>query len=170
MDEDLFRYYLNEIEGIDFENMWVARENGKIKAVLCSWDENVYKRYRIFTIPLGIKMLLLVLRFLSVFMKMPAYIREGESLQQKTLVLMAHDQSIEALSSLVRHVNNIHLGSAYTVLQTHFHKDDDMIMAQKGLFGFKVEIEAYMMTSDPELAKKIAKIPGPVLFEWPNFI
>lgn len=170
MDEDLFRYYLNEIEGIDLENMWVARENGKIKAVLCSWDENVYKRYRVLTIPFGTKMLLLVIRFLSLFMKMPASIKAGQTLKQKTLVLLAHDQSIEALSTLIRHVNNIHLGGAYTVLQTRIHKDDKMMEAQKGLFSFKLDIEAHMMTSGSDLAEQIANTPGPVMFEWPMFI
>lgn len=170
MSEDLFRYYLKEIEGIDLENMWVARENGVIKAVLCAWDENVYKRYRVLTIPRILKVLLKVFRFLSVFMKMPASINPGESLRQKTLVMTAHDQSIDAFSNLIKHVNNIHLGTEYTVLQTHFHKEDDMMMAQKGFFGLKLDIEVYMMTAEPHLSKEVASKPGPVLFEWPNFI
>ncbi len=170
ISEELFRYYLDKIEGIDLENMWVAREKGKIKAVLCAWDENIYKRMKVMTIPRGMKVALSVIRFLSGFMKMPATMRPGDALRQRTLVMMAHDQNIEALKNLVRHVYNIHRGTEYSVLQTHFHEEDPMRQVLKGMFGLKVEIEIHMLTGDPALGKKIEETSGPVLFEWPMFI
>ncbi len=170
MTDNLFRYYTTEIEGMDLDNMWVAREGGKIKAVLCAWDENIYKRWWVIKIPFSKKLLFMFMRFLSLFVKMPAPIRINEPLRQKTLVMCAHDQCLDGLKALLRHMNNIHLGKGYTVLQTHFHAEDDMLLAQKGLPRLKVEIEAYMATTDPELAGEIASIPGPVHFEWPMFI
>jgi len=165
--EKHFRYYLDEIEGIDLEHMWVARENGRIVAVLCSWDEKVYKSIRVMSIPFGMKLVFLATRFLSLFMKMPAAIRPGEALRQISLVMIAHDQNIGALKSLVRHVYNIYRGTEYTVIHTRFHEEDPMGQVLDGLFGLKVEIEVHMLTADPDLGKRIKETPGPVLFEWP---
>ncbi len=170
ISKDLFKYYLDEIEGIDLENMWVARDKGKILAVLCAWDENVYKRMKVMTIPKGMKIALSVIRFLSTFMKMPATMRPGDALRQRTVVMMAHDQNIAALKNLFRHVYNIHRGTEYSVLQTHLHEKDPMREVLKGMFGLKVKIEIHMLTADPALGKKIEESPGPVLFEWPMFI
>ena len=170
MSEELFRYYLSDIEGIGLENIWVARENGKIQAVLCAWDENVYKRWMVMKIPLGMKAVFWLTRFLSIFVKMPAPVITGKALRQKTLVLMGHDNNLYAFKSLVRYINNIHRGSEYTVLQTHFHKEDDMATALDGLLGLNVEIEIHMLTADPELSESIQKSPGPVMFEWPMYI
>lgn len=170
IDEELFRFYTDEIDGMDLSNFWIARENGRIKAVLCSWDENIYKRWMVISIPFGMKLVLSAMRFLSIFIKMPAAIKPGNPLKQKTLAMLAHDNSLEALRSLIMHANNMHLGSEYTVLQTHFHKDDPMIGAQKGLFSLTVDIEVHIITANPDLARKIAEAPGPVLFEWPIYI
>jgi len=77
-------------------------------------------------IPFGMKMALLLVRFLSIFFKMPAPLKTGKALRQKTLVMMAHDNDIEAIKSLIRHVHNQHRGTEYTVLQAHLHKEDEM--------------------------------------------
>jgi hypothetical protein len=112
----------------------------------------------------------MLIRFLGQILKMPAPIREKEHLKQKTLVMLAHDKNIGALAALMKHMNNIHLGKGYTVLQTHFHAEDELVKSQKGLFCVKIDIEAHMMTSDPDLAGEIALKKGPVYFEWPVYI
>ena len=168
--EEDFRHYLDKIEGIDLDNMWIARENGRIAAVLCAWDEKVYKSIRVMSIPFGMKLVFLATRLLSLFMKMPAAIRVGEALRQISLVMLAHDNNISALKSLVRHVYNIHRGTEYTVIHTRFHEEDPMRQVLDGMFGLKVEIEVHMLTGDPELGKRIKETPGPVLLAWPMHI
>lgn len=168
--EELLIYYISNIEGMGLENWWVARESGKIRAVLCAWDENIYKRWQVIRIPLSIKMLFWFTRSLSPFMKVPAPVTENSPLKQKTLVMAAHNKCPGALASLIRHMNNIHLGKDYTVLQTHFHIDDEMIRAQSGLPGLKVDIELHAMSAGPGLAEEIASRPGPSYLEWPVFI
>ncbi|MCK5821415.1 MAG: GNAT family N-acetyltransferase, partial [Bacteroidales bacterium] len=45
MSEELFRYYITEIDGMGLSQFRVARQDGKIKAVLCAWDEDRYKKW-----------------------------------------------------------------------------------------------------------------------------
>ena len=170
MSEDLLRRYLTEIQGIELENMRVARKDGKIKAVLCAWDEDVYKRWMVMKIPFGMKMAFVLVRILSLVFKMPAPLKTGKALRQKTLVMMAHDHDLEAMKSLVRHVHNEHRGTQYTVLQAHLHAEDKMSEALQGMFGLKVNVEMHTLTNDPKLSENIQKAPGPVLFEWPFYI
>jgi len=170
IDEEIFRFYIMEIEGMGLSNFWVAREKGRIKAILCSWDENIYKRYMVIKVPPGMRFVFRGISFLSRFFKMPASLKPGSPLRQKTLVMLAHDNSIPALKSLVRHVNNIHLGSEYTILQAHLHREDPLIGSLGGLFRLKVNVEAHMMTRNFGLADTVADKPGPVFFEWPVYI
>jgi hypothetical protein len=170
MTEKQFRAYLNDIDGIELDNMRVAREDGKIKAVLCAWDEDVYKRWMVMKIPFGMKMAFVLVRFLSLFLKMPAALKTGKALRQKTLVMMAHDNDLEAMKSLVRHVHNEHRGTEYTVLQAHLHTEDKLSTALEGMFGLKVNVEMHTLTKDPKLSEDIKNAPGPVLFEWPFYI
>lgn len=170
MTEKQFRSYLSNIDGIELENMRIAREDGKIKAVLCAWDEDVYKRWMVMKIPFGMKMAFVLVRFLSLFVKMPAALKTGKALRQKTLVMMAHDNDLEALKSLVRHIHNEHRGTEYTILQAHLHAEDKMASALEGLFGLKVKVEMHTLTNDPKLSEDIKNDPGPVLFEWPFYI
>ena len=170
MTEKLLRYYSNEIEGMGLEQFWVARKNGEIKAVICAWKENRYKRWFVNRMNASMKTFSFLLNVLGFVLKMPSPIKNGTTLRHISLILSAHDNSIDGMKDLLRAINNFYRGKEYTVLQTHFNHADPINVALKGLTGFKVLTEAHVFTENPELAKEIAKDYGLVHFEWPMFI
>ncbi len=170
MTEDLFRYYVNEIDGMDLGQFWVARQDGKIKAAICAWDEDRYKRWFVNRMSRMMKFLSFCLKTLGFVLKMPAPLRENKAFKHIALVLSAHDDSIDGMRDLLRSVNNFYRGKEYTILQTHFHSKDPVNAATDGLIGFTVHAEAHVFTQDTELAKQIAEDDGLVHFEWPMYI
>lgn len=170
MTEELFRYYITQIEGMGLNQMWIAREKGRIKAVICAWDEDHYKRWFVNRMSRSMKFLSFLLKAFGLIMKMPAPLREYTPIKHISLVLGAHDHSIGAMKDLLRSVNNFYRGKEYTILQTHFHDQDPVNAALKGLIGFTVHAEAHIFTENPELARQIADEQGLVHFEWPMFI
>jgi len=170
MTEDLFRFYMGEIDGMDLRQFWVARKEGTIKAVVCAWDEDAYKRWYVVKMTGIMKFLSFVLKVAGLVFKMPQPIKVGKPLHHKSIVMAAHDQSVTAIHDLLTHINNIHRGKDYTILQTHFHDEDPVNEALKGLIGFTVHAEAHIFTEDPELARTIAADEGIVHFEWPMWV
>ena len=170
MTKDLFSLYVNEIDGMDLGQFWVARQDGKIKAVLCAWDEDHYKRWFVVRMSRLMKFFSFTLRTLGMIMKMPAPIREFKSFKHISLVLSAHDDCIDGMQDLFRSVNNFYRGKKYTILQSHYHIKDPVNEALKGLKGFNINVEVHVFTKDKEVAKKIAEDDRLVHFEWPMFI
>lgn len=170
MTEELLRYYISEIDGMDLNQFWVAREDGKIKAVLCAWDEDRYKRWFVNRMTLTMKFLSFMLKAFGLIVKMPAPIRENKAFKHIALVLAAHDGCIDGMRDLLRSVNNFYRGKEYTILQTHFHDEDPINAALEGLQGFTVLVEAHVFTKDKDVARQIAEDEGVVHFEWPMFI
>ncbi len=170
MTEKLLRFYLGEIDGMGLEQLWIARQDGRIKAALCAWDEDHYKRWYVTRMSGLMKFFSFTLKTLGIIMKMPAPLKEGHPLNHISLVLAAHDNSISGMKALLRSINNYYRGKRYTILQTHFNQDDPTIQARNGLPGFNITTEAYVFTEDPDLAKQIADEDGLVHFEWPMFI
>jgi hypothetical protein len=170
MTDKLFRFYTNEIDGMGLKQIWVARKDGKIKATLCAWDEDHYKRWFVNRMSRSMKFFSYLLKVLGLIFKMPAPLKEGTPFKHISLVLSAHDDCIDGMKALLRSINNFYRGKEYTILQTHFHDKDPVNEALKGLSGFTVHAEAHVFTEDPELAKRIAEDDGLVHFEWPMFI
>jgi len=170
MTEELLRYYTSEIDGMDLKQLWVARKDGKIRAVICTWNEDRYKRWFVNRMTLTMKFLSFLLKLFGLVMKMPAPIRVNKSFKHIALVLAAHDDCIDGMKDLIRSINNFYRGKEYTILQTHFHDEDPLNAALDGLIGFKVLVETHVFTKDKEVAKQIAADEGVVHFEWPMFI
>ena len=170
MTEELFRKYVDEIDGMDMGQIWVARQDGKIKAAVCAWDEDHYKRWFVNRMSRTMKLLSLLLKIFGLVIKMPAPLRENRAFKHISLVLSAHDNSIDGMRDLFRAINNFYRGKEYTILQTHFHSEDPVNDATKGLQGFTVNGEIHVFTSDNNLASTIAEEKGLVHFEWPMYI
>lgn len=170
MTSELLEFYLNEIEGMDLGQIWVARKDGKIKAAICAWDEDHYKRWYVTRMSRTMKLLSFILKALGLVLKMPAPLKENKAFKHISLVLSAHDDSIDAMKDLLRSINNFYRGKEYTILQTHFHSQDPVNSATSGLIGFTVHEEAHIFTEDNEIARQIAEDERLVHFEWPMFI
>lgn len=170
MTEDLLKYYTGEIDGMDLNQFWVARKDGEIKAVLCAWDEDFYKRWVVVRMSRAMKVFSFILKVLGLIFKMPAPLKEKKPIKHISLVLSAHDNCVAGMKDLFRSINNFYRGKEYTILQTHFHVEDPVNDALKGMAGFNVHAEIHVFTEDPELAKQIAKDEGLVHFEWPMFV
>ncbi len=163
--EDRFRNYLDNINGLSLENFLVAKENGTIRAVTALWDEHPYKSYQVLRLGFSIKVVTVLLNFLSHFMKVPHPIRLNEPLRQLSLVLYAHDDCPEALDTLFRHANNISMGSEYTLIMLYAPENDPLFRSMKKFTGISVRSEMYIFTRETELIEKLKENPAGVLMD-----
>lgn len=167
---EVLEEYINNIDGLSLDNFWVARKDGRIRAVLAAWDEEPFKRYVILKTNLWIKVMRAVFRLMSLFTRMPATIPNKGPLTQLTLVLYAHDQDTAALGTLIRHVNNLNLGGRYSMIQIQIHQGDPANECLKGLTGVSVLNEIHVFTDTHQLARDIQNTPGVVHLEFPTYI
>ena len=168
--EEMFRHYITSIDGLAIENFIVALEEGEIKAVAASWDAHSIKRYMVTQSNFKVKLISGMVKFLSVFGRMPEPIRINEPLKQLTLVLYAHDQSPDALAAVLRQVNNENLGGKYSIIQLQIHQDDPANQALKGLVGTSIFTEIHLFTDTLQFAREIQNAAGLVHLEFPNYI
>ncbi len=170
MTEALLRHYISHIDGLGLDRFWVARQNGRIKAVLAAWDEEPFKRFWVIRKSFSISMVTGIIRLISLFTRMPARISIKQPLPQMTLVLYAHDHSTGALKALIRHVNNQNLGGKYSLIQIHMHENDPAQECLKGLAGVAIRNEIHLFTDTLQLAREIQNAPGSVHLEFPAYI
>ena len=163
--EEVFRGYINKIEGLSLDNFLVARENGIIKAVTAVWDEHTYKSYQVLKLTTTIKFAARLLRFLSVFIKTPQPIRLNEPLRQLSLVMYAHDGCQEALDTLFRYVNNINRGGKYTLIMFYAQESDPMFRHLNKFTGVSVKSEMYLFAKDTGIYNKLKNDSRPVMFD-----
>ncbi|MFO7616953.1 MAG: GNAT family N-acetyltransferase [Bacteroidales bacterium] len=168
--EELFRSYIAQIEGLGLDSFRVARQDGRILAVLAAWDEEPFKRYWVTRKSLSISVVTGLIRLISLFTRMPARIHSHQPLPQLTLALWAHDDSIAALASLIRSVNNENLGGKYSLIQIHVHEEDPALEALKGMSGVTIRNEIHLFTDTLQLAREIQGEKGPVHLEFPGYI
>ncbi|HSW68471.1 MAG TPA: hypothetical protein VLH16_07815, partial [Bacteroidales bacterium] len=146
----------------DLSNFLIARENGKIKAIIGMWNEHFYKSYQVLKFNSAIKLTMGALRFLSMFMRVPQPIRLNEPLRQLSLVLYAHDNCPQALETLIRHANNINLGSEYTLVTLYAYESDPLFKRLKGFKGVNVKSEMHLFAKDATVLAELINNPAPV--------
>ncbi|MDZ7635794.1 MAG: hypothetical protein U5L72_15715 [Bacteroidales bacterium] len=165
MTEDRFRRYLTSVNGLSPCNFLIARENGKIKAVTAIWDEHAYKSYQVLKLNFSIRVVAKILNFLSLFMKVPHPVRLNEPLRQLSLVLYAHDDCPEALDTLFRYVNNVSLGSEYTLIMLYAQENDPVFKPMKKFTGISVKSEMYIFAEETRVFEKLKQNSSGVLFD-----
>jgi hypothetical protein len=170
INRNILEKYIGGIDGLSLENFWVARKGGRIRAVLAAWDEEPFKRYVILKTNIWIRMMSVLLKGMSLLTLMPARIPNKGPLTQLSLVLYAHDQDIEALGTLIRHINNLNVGGKYSLIQFQIHQDDPAVSCLKGLAGISVYNEIHIFTDTHQLARDIRNTPGVVHLEFPTYI
>jgi hypothetical protein len=163
--EDRFRNILSSIGGLSLDHFLVAKENGKIKAVTAVWDEHIYKSYQVLKLNPSIRVVTGILKVLSLFMRVPYPIRLNEPLRQLSLLMYAHDGCPEALDTLFRKVNNINLGSDYTLIMLYAQENDPIFSFMKKYKGVSVKSEMYLFAKDTSVFEKLRETPSTVLFD-----
>jgi hypothetical protein len=163
--EERFRRNLNSLDGFSLDKFIVAKENGKIKAVTATWDEHIYKSYQILKLNFTINVVTRILKFLSMFMKVPNPVRINEPLRQLSLVMYAHDDCPEALDTLFRHVNNTQRGSEYTLITIYAQVKDPIFRLLQKYKGISVQSEMYLFAKDPSIFQGLDDDKSPVLFD-----
>lgn len=170
MDEKTLRGYVTRIGGLSIDQFYLACEGDEIRAVVAAWNAHSVKRYMVTESNFKVKLISGLVKFLSVFGRMPEPIRTNQPLKQLTLVLYAHDQSIEALAALFRHINNLHVGGDYSLIQVQLHEDDPANESLKGLTGISVYSEIHLFTDTLQFAREIQNSKGIVHLEFPTYI
>jgi hypothetical protein len=163
--EERFWRNINSLEGFSLDKFLVARENGKIKAVTAIWDEHTYKSYQVLKLNFTISVVTGLLKFLSLFMKVPNPVRINEPLRQLSLVMYAHDDCPEALDTLLRHVNNTQRGSEYTLITIYAQVKDPIFRFLQKYKRISVQSEMYLFAKDPSVFQGLGDDPSPVLFD-----
>ena len=163
--EEHFTILISSVEGLSLNNFLLAKENGKIMALTAFWDEHIYKSYQVLKLNWSIGLASELIKLLSLFMRMPHPIRLNEPLKQLNLVLYAHDSCPEALDTLFRHVNNLHLGSKYTLIMFYAQENDPMFEYLKKYKGVTVKSEMYMFARDISIYEKLDADPSPIQFD-----
>ncbi|TSA34232.1 MAG: hypothetical protein D4R64_12445 [Porphyromonadaceae bacterium] len=170
MAEETFRHYTTQIDGLSLDRFYVACEGHGIKAVLAAWDAESIKRYMVTQSNFRVKVISGMVKLLALFGRMPEPIRINEPLKQLTLVLYAHDHSTGALAALFRHINNLHIGGEYSLIQVQIHQDDPANESFRGLTGISVYSEIHFFTDTLQIAREIQNANGLVHLEFPNYI
>jgi hypothetical protein len=170
IDEKTLRHYVSHIDGLGIDRFFLAIEDDAIRAVLAAWDAESVKRYMVTRSNFRVKLISGLVRFLSHFGKMPEPIRVNEPLKQLTLVMFAHDQSPEAMKALFRHVNNLHVGGDYSLIQVQLNAADPLNESLRGLAGVSVYTEIHVFTDTLQLARDIQNASGLVHLELPTLI
>ena len=170
MTEQTFHRYITQVDGLGIDRFYVACEGRSIKAVLAAWDAKSIKRYWVTQSNIRVKLISGLVKFLALFGKMPEPIRINEPLKQLTLVLYAHDHSKEALAALFRHINNLHIGGEYSLIQVQIHADDPVNESLRGLTGISVYSEIHVFTDNLQSAREIQNASGLVHLEFENYI
>lgn len=165
INEERFRNYVENIEGLSLDQFIIARENGKIKAVTAMWDEHTYNSYTVLEMNFTSKVIVVVLKFLSLFMRVPHPVRLNEPLRQLALVLYAHDDCPEALDTLFRHANNINLGADYTLITLHAQQNDPVFNFLKKFKTITITSQMFFFYPDPGFYEKLKNDPSPVMFD-----
>jgi hypothetical protein len=165
LTEDRFRKYIKTVEGLSTDHFLVAKENGKIRAVTALWDEHFYKSYHVQKLTSQIRLVNGLMKFLSHFMRVPHSIRKNEPLRQLSLVLCAHDNCPEAMTSLFRYINNLMRGSEYTLITLYSQENDPIFSVVKNFLGVSVHSEMYLFAKDPKIFEQLEQNPATVMFD-----
>jgi hypothetical protein len=165
ISETHFREYIRSIDGLSKEKFLVAKENGEIRAVTALWDEHIYKSYQVLKLTSKISLVNGLMKFLSHFMRVPHPIRKNEPLRQLSLVLYAHDDCHEAMTSLFRYINNIMRGSEYTLITLYSQENDLIFSTLKDFKGVSIHSEMYLFAKDPTVFEQLEQNPAPVMFD-----
>ncbi|MCI0523233.1 MAG: GNAT family N-acetyltransferase [Bacteroidales bacterium] len=166
ISEQRFKNYLSTIDGLSLNNFLVAREKGKIVAVTAVWDEHTYKSYQVLKLNRSITIVTAILNGLSHIMKVPHPIRLNEPLRQLSLLLYAHDDRPEALDTLFRHVNNVNLGSEYTLIMLYAQETDPIFRFMKKYIGISVRSEMYLFAKDTSVYEELKNDSSGVMFDF----
>lgn len=162
---ELLGNYVNKIIGLSPGNFIIARENDKIRAITAIWDEHTYKAYQVLKLNTPIRLANNLLKFLSFFMRVPRPLRLNEPLKQLSLVLYAHNDCPEALETLFRHVNNINLGSEYTLLTLYAQENDPVFNLMKRFKGVSIKSEMHIFARDMSVFEQLSADPRSVWFD-----
>jgi len=169
MTEEIFRQYTTQIDGLGIENFHLAIKDGKIKSVAAAWDAGSLKRYMVTKSNFRVKLISGLVKFSTIFGRMPEPIRINEPLKQLSLVLYAHEDR-NALTALFRHINNLNIGGKYSLIQVQVHEDDPANECLRGLTGISVYSEIHIFTDTLQFAKNIQNANGLVHLEFPTYI
>lgn len=161
--EELFRNYFNTVKGLSLQIFLLAKENGKIKAVAAIWDEHYYKSYNVLKLNNKINLANGMLKFLSLFMKVPHPVELNKPLSQISVAMPAHDNCPEAFDTLMRHINNMHLGSKYTSISFNAQENDPIFDHMKAFTSVRVNSVMYAFAKDTSIFKPLEDDPSVVL-------
>lgn len=155
IDEKRIRLLTSTIHGLSINNFLVACQGDDIKAVATVWDEHYYRHYQVQRVNIQIKWANRLVKAFRPFRKMPRPIELNEPLRQKAIVLYAHDGDQQALTNLIRHINNVQFGSECTLLSLYTRDNDPIIPHLSGLTGVSVMSEMYLYATDQSVYSTI---------------
>ena len=104
---EFFESFVNGIPKYGLDNFWVVKQNGEIVACAGLWDSSTYASYNFSNVPLSMKTIGMIFKFLNNFTKMPRIPGKGEYLKLHYLVDHAYKtENPDSMLALMGHINN----------------------------------------------------------------
>jgi hypothetical protein len=163
LDEKRIRSITSTIQGLSMDQFLVACEGDVIRAVTAVWDEHHYRHYQVQRVNTQIKWANRLVRTLNFVRPMPKPIELNAPLRQRALMMYANDGDHKALVALIRHVNNLQLGSDSTLISLYTRDNDPITSHLNGLTGITVQSEMYLYANDNSIYNSLNE-PGAI--DW----
>ncbi|MFC2121508.1 hypothetical protein ACFLTI_07935 [Bacteroidota bacterium] len=168
--EEKFLELITNFKGLEIENFSIAKENGKIKAVLATWDQSFYKKMFVRNFHASAKVLLFFCKFLSIFMKIPKLPKSNNHLKVMNIIMYAHNNCPEAFKALIRHTNNKMRGGEYPILTLYMSAKSPLNKYLKAMPGTTVGTDCYIATENEEINKTLENRMDSIHLEWQIFV
>jgi len=145
---------IERIATLDYRNVLVFEEEGRILACVALWDWS--KIMRITVLRLSFRMWILG-RLLVLTRVSPRFLSPGDTLRQMMLTMIGYKSSTH-LVPLVRHVNNFALREGIEQVFCVCERNDKMLESMKGFTRVNTGVNLYVKLFQPDVSMTDAPV------------
>lgn len=127
-----FETYIKNIPGYGMDNFWIVSSGDKILACAGLWDVSLFEKFYYAKEPTSMKIIGTLLSFLDRFTRMPKIPAENEPFTFHYITCYAFlPGSFDAMSNLIKHLNNIVLKTPSYSIVALLTPDDPLVQVVK---------------------------------------
>ncbi len=145
---------IERIATLDYDNVLVLEEEGRILACLALWDWS--KVMRITVLRLSSRMRILG-KLLVLTRVLPRFLSPGDTLKQMMITLIGY-QSSSHLVPLVRHVNNLAVREGIEQVFCICERGDKILRSMKGFTRVDTGVNLYVKLLRPDVSLRDAPV------------
>jgi len=139
---------IRRIEHLDYRDMVVFEQRGRILACLALWDWSKIMRINILRLDLRMRILLGLLFLMGILPKFP---RPGDTLRQMMLTMIGYHSPTD-LSPLVKHVNNLARQQDVEQIFCICESNDGILKSMKSFTRINTMVNLYAKPLQPHIS------------------